>query len=203
LKIGIVVDGDAESQALKLLTRRIEIEGVQLLNPAYANMQPKSPPGRIARAAVKTVAILRARGATLIVVLIDREDRQECPPEFANQLKRAFAKLGYDDIHVVVKNRTFENWLIADLEALKQLRGRFKVTKTFERTVSPNIADNVVDAEALLNTIVVKQKYHKRRDATRIMAVQEIRNMAKNSRSFRRFLRVVGHPQYLSQSKKS
>ncbi len=202
MKIGIVVDGAAESQALKVLTQRIEIEGVQLLNPAYANMQPKSPPGRIARAAFKKVDILRARGATLIAVLIDREDREECPPEFADQLKRAFAKLGYDDIRVVVKNRTFENWLIADINALKKLSRLFNVTKTFERTVSPNKADNVRDAKALLNKIAIKHGYRKGRDDARITAVQEALNMAKNSRSFRRFLCVVGHPQYLLQSKK-
>ncbi len=165
-------------------------------------MQPKSEPGQIAGKAIKKVKIQRDRGADLIVVLIDREDRKECPTEFADQLKRAFAKRGYDAVNVVVKNRTFENWLIADVEALKQLPGRFKVTKTFERTVSPNKADNVGDAEALLNKIGVKQRYHKRRDAVRITAVQETLNIAKNSRSFRRFLHVVGHPQYLSQSKR-
>ena len=128
MKIGIVVDGDAESQALKGLTQRLEIKGAQLLNPVYANMQPKSAPGQIAQSAKSRIDILLTRGADLIVVLIDREDRKECPPEFASQLKRAFAKLGYDDIRVVIKNRTFENWLIADVKALKKMSARFKVT---------------------------------------------------------------------------
>ena len=203
MKVGIVVEGNAESQALKVLTRRIKIDGVQFLAPAYADMQPKSAPGQIAGKAIKKVKIQRDRGADLIIVLIDREENsQKCPPEFANQIKHAFTKLGYNDIRVVIKNRTFENWLIADVEALKQMPGRFKVTKTFERTVSPNKADNVVDAEELLNKIAIKHRYHKRRDAARITAVQEALNMAKNSRSFRRFLRLVGHPQYLQQSKK-
>ena len=51
MKVGIVVDGDAESQALRLLTERFDIEDVQLLAPAYANMQPKSAPGQIAQSA--------------------------------------------------------------------------------------------------------------------------------------------------------
>lgn len=202
MKIGIVVEGKAESQALKLLTRRIKIEGVQLLAPAYADMQPKSAPDQIAGKAIKQVNIRRARGADLILVLIDREDREECPPEFARQLEQAFKRLGYDDIRVVVKNRTFENWLIADINALKKLTGIFNVTKTFERTVSPNKADNVGDAKALVNKIAVKHGYRKGRDDARITAVQEALEMARNSRSFRRFLHVVGHPQYLTQSKK-
>ena len=202
MKIGIVVDGDAESQALRLLTKRIDIEDVQLLAPAYANMQPKSAPGQIAQSAKSRIDILLARKANKIVVLVDREDRDECPPAFARQIKQAFAQLGYDDITVVVKNRTFENWLIADIDALKELSGLFSVTRSFERTVSPNKADNVGDAEALLKKIAIKRRFHKRRDASAITAVQEALEMARNSRSFRRFLRVVGHPQYLTQSKK-
>lgn len=202
MKVGIVVDGDAESQALKLLMQRIEIEGVQWLKPAHAKMHPSSPPGRIARTAIKKVDIQRDRGADLIVVLIDREDRDECPPAFARQIKQAFAQLGYDDITVVVKNRTFENWLIADIDALKELSGLFSVTRSFERTVSPNKADNVGDAEALLKKIAVKRRFHKRHDASAITEKQQALEIARNSRSFRRFLRVVGHPQYLTQSKK-
>ncbi len=202
MKIGIVVDGDAESQALRLLTERIDIEDVQLLAPAYANMQPKSAPGQIAQSAKSRIDIFLARKADKIVVLIDREDREECPPEFARQLEQAFKRLGYDDIPVVIKNRTFENWLIADIDALKELSGLFSVTRSFERTVSPNKADTVGDAEALLKKIAVKRRFHKRRDANAITAVQEALEMARNSRSFRRFLRVVGHPQYLTQSKK-
>ena len=202
MKIGIVVEGKAESQALKLLTRRIKIEGVQLLAPAYADMQPKSEPDQIAGKAIKQVKIQRTRGADLIVVLIDRENREECPPEFARQLEQAFKRLGYDNIRVVIKNRTFENWLIADIDALKKLSGLFSVTRSFEKTVSPNKADTVGDAEALLKKIAVNHRFHKRRDASAITAVQEALEMARNSRSFRRFLRVVGHPQYLTQSKK-
>ncbi|MCH8961998.1 MAG: DUF4276 family protein, partial [Bacteroidetes bacterium] len=106
------------------------------------------------------------------------------------------------DVTVVVKNHSFENWLIADVKALRSLRGRFKVTRSFEKKVIPNKADHVADAEGLLNTIAVKRPYHKRRDAVHVTAVQEALEMARNSRSFRRFLRDVGHPQYLSQSKR-
>ena len=202
MKVGIVVDGDAESQALRLLAERIDIEDAQLLTPAYANMQPKSAPGQIAQSAKSRVDILLNRNADKIVVLIDREDRDECPPKFAKLIEQVFRKLGYDEVTVVVKNRTFENWLIADIKALKSLRGRFRVTKSFEKKVSPNKADNVRDGEALLKAIAIDRKYHKRRDAKAITTIQEALEIARNSRSFRRFLRVIGHPQYLSQSKK-
>ncbi|MGH9834830.1 MAG: hypothetical protein ACRD9Y_17570 [Blastocatellia bacterium] len=59
VKIGMVVDGDAESQALKLITRRIKIEGTVLLDPRFADIQPKSTAKQIARSAADQIAILK------------------------------------------------------------------------------------------------------------------------------------------------
>lgn len=202
MRIGIVVDGDAESQALKLLTQRISIPGTQLLDPIYANMQPRSTPGQIARSAKPKIDVLTARGVDKIVVLIDKEDRQECPSQFANDIEAAFGAIGCFNIQVAVKNRKFENWLVADVDVFDQLRSRYRVTKTFRKAISPNKADSVPDAESLLNKIVLSGEYHKRRDAAQITGLQEADKMAQNSRSFRRFLRLVGHSNYLLQSKK-
>jgi hypothetical protein len=202
LRIGIVVDGDAESQALKLLTQRISIPDTQLLDPIYANMQPRSTPGQIARSAKSKIDVLTARGVDKIVVLIDKEDRLECPSQFASNIEAAFSAIGCPHVEVAVKNRNFENWLIADVDVFNRLRSRYRVTKAFQKAVSPNKADSVPDAESLLNKIVVSGEYHKRRDAAQITKLQEADKMARNSRSFRRFLRIVGHSDYLLQSKK-
>jgi len=201
LKIGIIVDGDAESQALKLLTRRVEIKDTQLLDPLYANMQPKDAPGQIARAAKRQIDILIAKGADKIIVLIDREDNRKCADEIAGEIETAFDRLGCANTTVVIKNRKFENWLIADVGVFRKLKARYKVTKSFETAVVPNKADSVADAEALLNQIVVKVVYHKRRDAAQITGLQKVAEIGKNSRSFRRFLRVVGYSTYTNQSK--
>lgn len=94
MKIGIVVDGEAESQALKLLTRRIAIRDAQLLDPRFADMQPKSTTRQIARAALTQILILKKQRATTVVVLIDHEDRADCCGQWAGELEAAFASFG-------------------------------------------------------------------------------------------------------------
>jgi len=101
---------------------------------------------------------------------------------------------------VVVKRRKLENWLAADPHALKKMPKRFKVTRSFEKAVSPNKADSVRDAEALLDRIAIGQSFHKRTDARKIAARQNPLRVAANSRSFRRFLRLAEHPTYAKQS---
>jgi hypothetical protein len=95
----------------------------------------------------------------------------------------------------------FENWLIAGLAALKAMPARFQVTRQFERKVSPNKADNIKNAESALKRICKGASYHKGKDAREIARHQEPRRIAENSRSFRRFLRVVGCKKYTSQSR--
>jgi len=197
----LVVDGNAEAGALRKITEKIKVPDVQLLTPIYADMQPKASPGQIAGKAQPRLSLLNGQGADLIVVLIDLEDRRDCQGVFAKDLERAFRKRGHDDVFVVVKKVMFENWLIADVDALKAVPGRFKPTKGFERAVAPNKADSVSDPCRLLNSIALGSKrYHKRTDATAVAAHCRPKEMARNSRSFRRFLRVLGHPLYQDQS---
>ena len=202
VKVGIVVDGEAESQALKLLTRRIAIDGVQLLDPRFADMQPKSTAKQIAKSASTQVSILKKQKADVVVVLIDREDRRECCGDWAVELEGAFDSVGFQGVKVVVKNRKLENWLIADVAVFRKLKSRYKVTSSFEKSVKPNRADSVEDAELLLNKVVVSGEYHKRRDAGQILGLQDCLEVGQHSRSFRRFLRLIKHPVYESQSRK-
>ena len=81
------------------------------------------------------------------------------------------------------------------------VRARFTVTKAFRQSVSSNKA-HVRDAEALLKQSAKSRAYHKRQDAVAIAREIEPLRAAANSRSFRRFLRVTGHPQYEKQSKR-
>ncbi len=201
MKVGIVVDGDAESQALKLLTRKIKFDGLNIIDPVYANMQPKSTPAQIARSSLSTIKILLNKGAELVVVLIDREDRTECPGELAKIIEQSLLKVGQVKVKVVIKNVKFENWLVADLDAIKALRNRFNVTEKFINLIKPNKADNIQNAENTINEICIgKQRYHKRDDPVKIMTKAKPENIAMNSRSFRRFLRVLNHPIYADQS---
>lgn len=199
-KIGVIVDGAAESQALKLITQKIYIPDAQILNPLYADIQPRSAPGQIARSVKSKLDILIARQVDQVVVLIDREDRSECPTRLAQDIEGAFRKLGHKNVSVIIKNRKFENWLIADVEVFRN-KARYKVTNKFIKAVVPNKADSVDNAEALLNQICIGTEYHKRRDAAQITDLQDVSSIGNHSRSFRRFLRLIGHPDYIAQSK--
>ena len=201
MKVGIVVDGQAESQALRRLLPKIKAPGRNLTGPAYADIQPRGSAAQIARAVVRKLKILQGRGADAFVVLLDCEDPQRCAPGFAREIEQALARLEWSGVHVVVKRFKFENWLIADVDALKRMRTRFRVTRRFEKRVSPNKADHVVDATAELARLCQGAAYHKRRDPLEIAKHQQPRRMAENSRSFRRFLRVAGCRKYANQSR--
>ncbi|MGO9903074.1 MAG: hypothetical protein ACLP0J_26085 [Solirubrobacteraceae bacterium] len=55
-------------------------------------------------------------------------------------------------VYVVVKVRMFENWLVADYDALAAQRGRFKSSVADRNRVQPNRAD-AADAAAILNRL--------------------------------------------------
>lgn len=164
-------------------------------------MHPKATPRQIAKAASSSANILLSQGIDRLVVLMDREDNTDCPSKISTNVAAAFTKLGFTEVYVVIKDKKFENWLIADPLALKQYPRRFNVNKSFERKVSRNKADNVPDAEALSNTACKGGAFHKRKDASEIARAQSVTNVAANSRSFRRFLRVLTYPNYATQSK--
>ena len=201
MSIGLIVDGQAEPDALWELRGKLQA-GQSMIRPLYADLQPKAAPGQIARKALSRVKMLRHRSAEPIVLLIDREDQAECPPKLAGDIQDALTRLGEPDVLVVVRNRSFENWLIADVDGLASLRGRFRPTQTFRNRVVPNKADSVADGASLLNRICIGTTYHKRHDPPRILKASDVGAMAKNSRSFRRFLRLVGDKRYRAQSKR-
>ncbi|NGP52128.1 DUF4276 family protein [Thioalkalivibrio sp. XN8] len=201
MTLGIVVDGRAESQAwAPLVDRLCATLGVTVCRPVYADMQPRATPPQVARAALSRIQLLRQRGAQRIVVLIDRDDSPICPGEFARDLEAALDNLG-SPASVVVKDQCFENWLVADPSAFRAMPSRFAVTQSFERSVAPNRADNA-DALRLINRITIRREYDKSSDAHALCKHAEPARMAANSRSFRRFLRLLGHPDFESQSRR-
>ncbi|MCR9141155.1 MAG: DUF4276 family protein [bacterium] len=206
MKISLIVDGQAESQALPGLLRRIQLpQGVRLLNPIYADMQPKASPDQIARAAIDRMKLVRNQKADRTIVLIDLENQEErgmCAPSFAESVQQAFTKKKVGNVQVIIKNRKFENWLIADPDALLNMRARFSISKKQRSQIEPNLADSISDATELLNRMVKQAAYHKRKDPVIICQKVDPLKVAANSRSFRKFLRAVGHATYKNQSHK-
>jgi hypothetical protein len=125
--------------------------------------------------------------------------RDDCCGQIAAELRRLLGQRCRDDVTVVVKNRTFENWLIADLDAFDELRARFRLSNATRNAVAPDKADHAA-ALSLLKASVRSGSYDKVADSRRILGRAEARRIARNSRSFRRLLRVVDHPTYADQS---
>ena len=201
MRVGIVTDGQGEVEAHPKLLAGLQPEGVTTAGIAYADLQPKASPGQIVKAAESRIRIFRAKGTAAVVLAIDLEDRRECAGQFARSLEAAFAARGMDCVRVAVKHRCLENWLLADVGALRSLAARFRVPKILSRKISPNKADHVQRPVELLQRMAVRKSYHKRRDPPDIMAAQDASVVARNSRSFRRFLRLLGHRAYREQSR--
>ncbi len=198
MKIGLLVDGRAEYEALPHLLPRLGSPHV-LLNPLLCDIQPYSSPGQIALAASKRFAILLPKGVTLIVILLDKERRQECTGDLVQAIEReARARLAAlksaVDVRVVFKVPMFENWFVADPEALRGIAGRFEKVERIAKQVTPGRAD-AVDALGLLKACSKDRTFDKPRDAAAICKVLDPERAAANSRSFRKMLKELGVPQ--------
>jgi hypothetical protein len=206
MKIGFIVDGMAEYHALPSLLSRVKTPATLVTQPLRAGMQPYGSPAKIARDALPGLRILVTRKVDLVVLLIDRENRSECSNEMAEEISQELMKRCSHEglkikIVVVVKDRMFENWLVADTDAIQRLPKRFKWSKKSISAITPNKADKV-DASELLKTAAMGSVYDKVQDAQKILQIADPMLVGANSRSFRRFLRAVMNPTYKDQSRK-
>jgi hypothetical protein len=201
MKIGIFVDGNAEANAQRKILEKIRIPGVEFLGPIYVDMQPKATPRQIARKIIDKSG-LTANKTEYNIILIDKEDRNDCTIAFANNIESALNSFNKQKFYVVIKQIQFENWLIASPSSFSRMKKRFAETAQLTKYVTPNLADNIQTPVSLINKIALKTYYHKRNDAVQIASLCDIKEMASNSRSFRRYLRLIGHPLYSKQSKK-
>jgi len=195
MKIGLLVDGQGEYQALPHLLPRLGSPH-QILRPLFCDIQPHANPARMALAASKKFPILLAWGVEVIVVLIDKENRPECTGELVQVVEQeALARLkdlsSTVDLRVVFKVFMLENWLVADPSALRGLPGLFQNVARIERQVSNGRADTV-NASDLLKACSKKHSYDKVEGAVAICKRLDPGQAATNSRSFRKLLKVLG-----------
>lgn len=202
MKIGIIDEGQSEHIALAKITDKIKIDDIQILRPIYTCIEPKCSPKQIVKAAEEKIKILRTKKVDKIILLLDLETSQTCPGLRASTIKEAARTMGHLSLEVVIKNRKFENWLVADPEAIQKLN-YFEIPKSFVNKVINNKADTVEDAVDLLKKCK-KNKYDfdKTKDAIAISSKCNPYKIAQNSRSFRKFLRELNHPKFKSQSRK-
>jgi hypothetical protein len=201
MTIGILVDGYSEYSGLPLLLPKLRTID-HILRPLHCDIQPFSQPAQIAYVASKAARVLIAQGATEIVVLIDKENRPECTVELVTSIELEMKRrLPMISSRVVLKVNTFENWLIADPAALSSYKSLFPKIRKIEKAVVPDKADHV-DALSLLKDCAKNGHYDKVKCAKSICTSLDPDRASKNSRSFRRFLRVVMHGRYCRQSKR-
>ena len=202
MRIGIIVEGDAEYGSLGAVLRRVNTPHT-ILSPLLARSHPMATPAQIARCVATRFPVLEDDGAELVLVIIDHETRDACPGEWAQQLTNALRALlpprWNPQLEVVIKKPKFESWLVADVDAIRQLPGRFNLSAADENRIVPNRADSC-DAEKILSRSAIR-RYNKVTDAAQILRVAEPRRIGRNSRSFRRLLRVVGDVRYATQSR--
>lgn len=200
MKIAIITEGTGEFKALPRLYPQLQeaMPGTRFMRPLKVNVPPDAPQATVATACLPQVRIACRLGAGVIVVLLDRERQTDCCGLIAEAIARNIclrAELGRAVVHVALKDRQFENWLVADPDALRMQPARFQVTAGFARKVGNGSADRC-DAYPLLKSAVVRGGYDKIDDADRICSRQDVRKVAATSRSFRHFLHVVGYPDY-------
>lgn len=204
MKIGVVVEGQSEYTALPELRVQLCAEtSASSLKVLHACYDPHARPGRVVRGCRSAVKQLAGRKYDLAVILIDREGQAKAANEIAHDLEAAFSSADFGiPVAVVVKDRCFENWLVADLGALRELKARFEVTTGMVDAVEPNRADRA-NALNLLKSATKGDAYGKVNDARRILEKARLLHMARHSRSFRCFLARLGHPDLQDGSCKS
>jgi Domain of unknown function (DUF4276) len=201
LKTAIVVEGDGEYKSLPLVLNKLKADLAHpTLRPVRIAVTPNAPDAKIARECVKALKIAQALGATRAIVLLDREQVTDTPHEIATRLTAEIeAQFGSSlEVMVVLKDRAFENWLVADMGALAAQTARYTVTQALRRRVEPNKADRT-NAIAILNSAANRIPYHKIDDAYRLCKHLDPLVAASNSRSFRHFLHALGHARYAGQ----
>ena len=203
---GVVVDGQAEYHSLPHIYRKLSGICTVIDPPLYCDIQPSAPPKQNALKIVEKAKLLVAKGAQHILVMYDKEQQHFCPrivaDELAQEVTNRLTSLGIKSlVSVVLKVRKYENWLIADCNALQQ-SGRFNRVGKIRQQVYRNKADSVVDAAVLLGKHSISGSYDKKRDSIAITQKMNPMAVALNSRSFRRFLRIVGVQKYINQSKR-
>lgn len=202
-RIAFITEGQSEFQSLPFLYEQLSARSnTVLLSPLRINVSPDAPVAHIAKQSKALVKIALARRVDLVVVLFDRERAPSSPGEIAVGLRNAIHEACelQGTCEVVIKDRMYENWLVADVDGLKSHRKRFRVTQAVERQVAPNKADRA-DALALLKKAAIGSDYDKVADSKRICRTLDVERAAQNSRSFRHLLHVLGDFDYSSQCK--
>ena len=161
--VGLIVEGDTEFLALPLLHRKALVPGCPPLRAINlggvgSHMQPIG----IAKMIVPKIIQHLAAGRNLVVVCLDREQRVMPAARLAEEvLQNARALLKpqqRSSVSVVVADRTFEAWILADARGLhrKRLFQRAPGFHAFEGQMGRENKKGLVELAELLGRPYVK-----------------------------------------------
>jgi hypothetical protein len=200
--VGLIVEGDAEYEALPLLHRRRLIANCPPLKATnLGGVGSHMAPLGVAKMLVGKVIAHQVAGRNKVVVCIDREQRPECAGKFAQEVAGALAaELAAKgrpaaDVHVVIADRTFEAFLLADATGL-HARGKFVCAPgfhCFEGDMGRSGKKGVIELSGLLG-----KPYSKTRDGPTLFAEVDFvaarthGNNGHGSRSLDKLLRTLG-----------
>jgi hypothetical protein len=200
MKIAFITEGASEFKSLPCLYKQFEERsGNVFLGPLKVNVSPDAMPRIIARECKSRLLIAKAKGANLTVILLDREKQASCSGQIATSIEASTTPLCLGmEVRVVLKDQKFENWLVADLDALRAHPQRFNVTNVSAKKVVPNRAD-ACDGAEFISRCAKGDCYDKVRDSQTICASMDVGRAAQHSRSFRHLLHLVGDLEYTTQ----
>ncbi len=195
--LGLVVEGASGASAVYVLLRNANLN---LGSPLNFPGQPTD----CSTARLVDLAILpRVRAAILkkfckVIVVLDRENRNKCPGELAQEvrtqlvvrLRDGFNYRGNPPVEVVVADKMMENWLIADPQGISN---HAHITQNLSGAVR-NRADGLNAIQILKRAYSTGHQYHKTRDAPKLAKHVRVLNpeVRRRSRSLDKLLRVAG-----------
>lgn len=200
VKVGIIVDGEAELRTIKQLIALWE--GRPSVEVLMAHTDPQGPPEKQAIQISKVIKQLRVKDCTRFLVLFDLETVNTCPGAKAQVLERVLAKAHglkatSGVFRVSYKVTSYENWLIADYAGVERLNW-IQFSKKVQGKIEGG-SDNLRCAYDVLDTACLNgHRYtsNKPGHSEEIIGNIDLRVVAQRSKSFRRFLRLLGHPDY-------
>ncbi|HSP77936.1 MAG TPA: DUF4276 family protein [Myxococcaceae bacterium] len=200
--VGLIVEGDAEFAAFPHLHKSKLIASCPPLKAInLGGVSADRKPEGIARLIAPKVIQHQTAGCARVVICIDREHRTLCAPGFASAVTQALrAELqqrgrSSEEVHVVIADRAFEAWLLADAKGLHQ-RKAFKRAphfKSFEGQLGERQQKGAVELATLLG-----RTYSKTRDGPALFKQLDLTAARKHarggsgSRSLDKFLRTLG-----------
>ena len=185
--MGMVVEGETEYYALPLLHRgKNAIPGCPAIRTTnLGGIGSHLTPAGIAKMAAPRIKTHLIAGHKPVILCLDREQRPECAGSFAQAA----------DVHVVIADRTFEAWILADAVGLAKRKHFVRAPKfhCFEGAMGERQLKGTVELTRLLG-----REYRKTGDGPRLFGeldyevAREWGRGKRGSRSFDKLLRTLG-----------